>query len=114
MPSATTPVVLTHDMIGALPETPLGELAGISRRVLWRDVDSEAGVLDVAAGHSLGHHTHRANHHHLWVLSGHARVLDQDLAEGSYVHIPHGVEHDIDATSTDGCRVFYLYLRDAS
>jgi quercetin dioxygenase-like cupin family protein len=107
------PVVLTHEMIEALPEIPLGEMPGIKRRVLWRDADSEAGVLDVEAGHSLGRHTHRANHHHFWVLSGHARVLDQDLAEGSYVHVPHGVEHDIDATETDGCRVFYLYLRYA-
>jgi len=113
MIATPTPVVLTQAMIEALPQVPLGDHGGVTRRVLWRDVDSEAGVLDLAAGHSLGAHTHRANHHHFWMLSGHAAVLDELLGPGSYVHIPHGIAHDIDATGTEGCSVFYLYLRQA-
>jgi quercetin dioxygenase-like cupin family protein len=70
-----------------------------------------AGVLTVLAGHRLGRHTHRVNHHHLWVLDGRAVVLDRELGAGSYVHIPSGVEHDIDASDTEGCTVFYLYIR---
>ena len=31
----------------------------------------------------------------------------------AYVHIPSGVDHDIDATSSDGCTVYYLYIRPA-
>lgn len=112
--STPKPVVLTRKMIEALPEVPLAGRPGITRRVLWRDEDSEAGVLDVAAGYELGAHTHRANHHHFWVLGGHAWVLDEELGPGSYVHIPHQVEHNIDATDTDGCSVFYLYLRQGS
>jgi hypothetical protein len=27
------------------------------------------------------------------------------------VHIPSGIEHDIDATNTGGCTLFYLYAR---
>ena len=100
-------------MIAELSTVPLGDRPGVSRRVLWRDADSEAGVLDLAAGSRLGAHTHRANHHHFWVLSGHARVLGEQVGPDSYVHVPHQVEHDIDATETDGCSVFYLYLRHA-
>ena len=68
-------------------------------------------MLVIFAGHHLGPHTHRTNHHHLWVLDGRATVLDTELGPWSFVHVPSGVEHDIDATATEGCAVFYLYAR---
>jgi len=111
MTSASAPVVLTPELVAALAPAPLGHLSGTHRRVLWQDGESEAGVLEIEAGHHLGAHTHRSNHHHFWVLQGHARVLGEELAPGSYVHIPHGIEHDIDATDTEGCTVFYVYGR---
>jgi mannose-6-phosphate isomerase-like protein (cupin superfamily) len=110
-PTATNPTVLDADDITALPVEPLGALGGVTHRVLWRNDTSMAGVLMVEAGHHLGAHTHRANHHHMWVLEGHAQVLGRELDAGSYVHIPAGVEHDIDATATEGCTVYYLYLQ---
>ncbi len=112
MEPATTqqPIVLTPEAIAALPLTPLGTLQGVLHRVLWRSGSSMAGVLTVEAGHRLGAHAHRVNHHHLWVLEGRATVLDAEVGPGAYVHIPSGVEHDIDASSTGGCTVFYLYL----
>lgn len=72
-----------------------------------------AGVMTVDRGCRLGIHAHRVNHHHMWITAGHARVLGRTLAAGSYVHIPSGVEHDIDATDTEGCTVHYLYLAPA-
>lgn len=110
-PTIARPTVLTPENIHDLPAERLGQLAGVSHRVLWRDATSMAGVLTVLAGHRLGPHTHRVNHHHLWVLDGHASILGNRLGPGSYVHIPSGIEHDIDATSTGGCTVFYLYIR---
>ena len=47
----------------------------------------------------------------MWVLEGHAEILDTKLAAGSYVHIPPGVVHDIDARATEGCKLYYLYVR---
>lgn len=108
-----TPIVLTPEAIEALPLTPLGTLEGVVHRVLWRNESSMAGVLTVEAGHQLGAHAHRVNHHHLWVLDGRATILGTGLGPGSYVHIPSGVEHDIDALATGGCTVFYLYMRHA-
>ena len=110
MDSASQSVVLSPDAVAALPVEPLGDLPGITHRVVWRDGSSMAGVLTVAAGHRLGSHAHRVNHHHMWVLDGRAAILGADLGPGSYVHVPAGVEHDIDATATAGCTVFYLYL----
>ncbi len=103
------PVVLPAGAIEALPVEPLGKLRGVTHRVLWQDGTSMAGVLAIGPGHRLGRHTHRANRHHIWVLEGRARILGSELGAGSYVHIPCGIEHDIDATATEGCTVFYVY-----
>lgn len=97
--------------VAGLPLRPLGDLDGVRHRVLWQDGTSMAGVLTVDAGHALGAHTHRENHHHIWVLEGQATILGTELGPGSYAHIPAGVEHDIDARGTEGCTVYYLYLR---
>jgi quercetin dioxygenase-like cupin family protein len=103
------PVVLTHGAVEAIALEPLGRLAGVSHRVLWREGPSMAGVLKIEAGHHLGRHAHRENRHHIWVVAGRAEILGAELGAGSYVHIPCGVEHDIDARATEGCAVFYVY-----
>jgi quercetin dioxygenase-like cupin family protein len=105
------PVVLTADAIAAIPAEPLGNIAGVANHVVWRNGTSMAGVLAVEAGRRLGTHAHSVNHHHIWVLEGHAKILGTDVGPGSYVHVPRGVDHDIDASASEGCNVFYLYLR---
>jgi quercetin dioxygenase-like cupin family protein len=105
------PTAYTAEEIDGLSKVPLGTLDGVTHRVLWRNDTSMAGVLTVEAGHRLGMHAHRINHHHIWVLEGSATIVGDVLGAGSYVHIPSGVEHDIDATTTNGCTVFYLYIR---
>jgi quercetin dioxygenase-like cupin family protein len=109
-PTISQPVILSAEAVAALPSEPLGTLPGVTHRVLWRAATSMAGVMTIDTGHHLGSHTHRENQHHVWVLEGTARILGSDLGPGSYVHIPSGVEHDIDATSTEGVTVLYLYL----
>lgn len=109
IPSPAT--ILDAADIGRLPRLSLGGIPGVTHRVLWEEADSMSGVLTVEAGHHLGAHTHRVNHHHLWVLEGRALIGGSMLGPGSYAHIPAGIEHDIDATATDGCTVLYLYLR---
>jgi uncharacterized RmlC-like cupin family protein len=107
----TKPIILTADAIAALQPQPLGSLTGITHREVWRTDASMAGVMTVGAGHRLGTHAHHENHHHIWVTEGHAVILGAEVGPGSYVHVPSGVEHDIDATGTEGCTVFYLYLQ---
>ena len=104
------PLVLTAEAIAAIPPQPLGSLPHVRHRVLWSQHTSTAGVLTVERGQRLGRHAHRVNHHHMWVLAGHATVLGAEVGPGTYVHVPAGVEHDIDASSSEGCTVFYLYL----
>jgi quercetin dioxygenase-like cupin family protein len=119
MESMTTerPTVLTPEAISRLPVepamTPQGPADGVTNRLLWRTDTSMAGVMTVQAGHRVGTHTHRLNRHHIWVVDGRAAILGQELGPGSYVHIPAGIAHDLDATNTGGCTVFYLYVLPA-
>jgi quercetin dioxygenase-like cupin family protein len=108
--AVATPTVLTAEAIARLTAMPLGTSTNVTHRVLWSHDSSMAGVLTVDAGHRLGAHAHRVNHHHMWVLDGRAVVLGEEVGPGSYVHVPAGVEHDIDATASDGCTLLYLYL----
>jgi hypothetical protein len=108
--AAPTPTTLSSDAIAELPSVPLGSSDGVTHRTLWSSGSSSAGVLQVSAGHRLGVHAHRVNHHHIWILAGHAEILGETLGPGSYAHIPSGCDHDIDATDTHGCTVFYLYV----
>ena len=66
--------------------------------------------MTVEAGHQLGRHSHRTNHHHIWVLEGEAQILDVTVGPGSYVYVPSGVDHDLDARATSRRTIFYLYL----
>jgi quercetin dioxygenase-like cupin family protein len=117
MESMTTarPTVFSAEAISARPAgllvTRLGPTEGVTNRVLWQSETSMAGVMTVQAGHRVGTHSHRVNHHHMWVVDGRAVILGEELGPGSYVHIPSGVAHDLDATGTSGCTVFYLYIR---
>jgi quercetin dioxygenase-like cupin family protein len=104
------PVVLTAEEIAALPVIGLGPIAGVTHRVLWRTEASMAGLMTVEAGKHLGMHAHQTNHHHIWIVEGSATVLGEQVGPGSYVHVPSGVDHDVDATDTDGCTFLYLYL----
>ena len=98
------------DAVAALPVLPLGRSGAVTHRVLWQRDTAMAGVLHVPAGEHLGVHAHRTNHHHVWIVDGHAVIVGEHLGPGSYAHIPGGCDHDIDARATEGCSVFYLYL----
>lgn len=108
-PMATAATLLSALDIAAVDPEPLGEIDGVTRRVVWHHGTAEAGVLRVEPGARLGDHAHRASHHHMWILEGAALILGRRLGKGSYVHIPLGTTHDVDARETEGCTVLYVY-----
>jgi quercetin dioxygenase-like cupin family protein len=103
------PTVLTAGDVLACAEQSLGAIDGVGHRVLWTDGTSIAGRMTIAARHHLGAHQHRRHAHHMWIIDGHVEILGALLGPGSYVHIPPGVNHDLDARATEGCTVFYVY-----
>jgi quercetin dioxygenase-like cupin family protein len=104
------PVVHTAAHVEQLPWEDLHGLAGVRTRVLWRDHESIAGILDLAPGVSLPEHAHIHAHHDVSVLDGECRIVGTALTAGSFVHIPGGVDHAISDVGPTGCRLLYLYL----
>lgn len=109
----TPHLLLAPADIDALPQVQRAELGvGVSDRVLWRSGPSLAGIMQIDPGGRLERHTHRAAHHHMWILAGRCRVLDQVAEESSYVHIPSGMEHGMECVGATPCRFLYLYVHD--
>jgi quercetin dioxygenase-like cupin family protein len=109
MEAMLNPTVLTADDVDALTEVSLGSIEGVAHRVVWQLGESMAGRMTIDGGHHLGSHQHRRHAHHMWILDGHVEILGAFLGAGSYVHIPPGVLHDLDARATEGCTLFYVY-----
>ena len=86
---------------------------GVHYVTLWREHKSLAGLMELDPGAELPEHTHGASTHHVWVVAGSARVEGRRLTAGSYLHVPAGVPHGLEALD-DGCTLFYLYLRSSS
>jgi quercetin dioxygenase-like cupin family protein len=103
-------VVLDAVAIEGLPTLQLHGLRDVVTRVLWRHDGSLAGVIKLAPGEQLPPHAHSEGHHHVWVLSGTAKILDRTVGPGSYVHVPAGLDHAVEEVSPDGFTMFYLYL----
>ena len=104
------PLIRSEEAIAELPDEPVPGAPGARRIELWRDHDDEAGVLVVEGGRRYAPPVDRTHDHHLWVMTGRATILGDVLRSGSYVHVPAGLEHEVDATDTGGCRIFYLRL----
>ena len=86
---------------------------GVHYVTLWREHKSLAGLMELDPGAELPEHAHRASTHHVWVVAGSARVQGRILPAGSYLHVPAGVPHGLEALD-EGCTLFYLYLRSGA
>ena len=98
MDTPTPPLVLTAADVAALPLVPLDPaIPGVapSDPVAQPLVDRRRDA--DRRWPPSGQHAHRANHHHMWIVDGAAEIVGSLVGPGGYVHIPAGVEHDLDA-----------------
>ena len=110
-PTIAQPVVLTAEDIDILPTIALHAVGtGVSHRVLWETNDAVGGLMRIHAGGRVDPHIHEHATHDIWIVEGSCETLGRHLPAGSYVHVPPGVEHAIDA-GTVGCTLLYLYRR---
>jgi mannose-6-phosphate isomerase-like protein (cupin superfamily) len=109
---ATLATVVDGAAIALRPWLPLPGFEGVTYKLLWQSGKSVAGIMRIAPDGEVSSHAHQRSHHHLWVIDGSAEMLGRRVAQGSYVHVPAGVEHGITAPGVNGCTVLYLYLRE--
>jgi quercetin dioxygenase-like cupin family protein len=102
-------MVLGAQDVDARAWEPMPGQTGVFSKLLWRSGDVAIGLIRVDAGAEKAAHVHHGAHHHIWVVSGSATMVGQELAAGSYVYIPPGVMHEVTAVGPDGITFFYTY-----
>lgn len=119
-PAPTTPgasgacgrsvLAASRSVVDHLPWQALPGCEGVSTKVV-ADVDGDvAGLLRLAPNAQEVAHVHGHGSHHLWVLSGSVVVGGMPLPEGSYLHVPAGLVHDLHDAG-DGSTLFYVFSR---
>lgn len=83
---------------------------GVEYTLLWRKERDVAGMMWLTGGSEVPEHTHRHSEHHVWVITGRARVGDAELGPGGYWHVPPGVPHTIAGVAPTGCMFAYLFV----
>ena len=105
-----TVLAASRQVVDHLPWQPLPGCTGVSTKVI-SDVDGDvAGLLRLAPSAQEVQHVHGHGSHHLWVLSGSVVVGGMPLPEGSYLHVPAGLVHDLHDAG-DGSTLFYVFSR---
>jgi uncharacterized RmlC-like cupin family protein len=102
--------VLSAADVDRTPWQPLRGLAGVDHKVLASSGQMNVGLVRVAAGAEEPGHVHHDADHHVYVLSGTARIAGQQVAEGGFVYVPAGVSHATTDVGPDGCTLFYTYV----
>ncbi len=102
-------VVLSKNEVDEKPWKPLGDLPGVTHKLLWRSGDVVLGLMRLEPGAENPAHVHQGAHHHILITQGSATMIGRPLDTGSYVYVPPGVPHEVVDVGPDGCTFFYTY-----
>jgi uncharacterized RmlC-like cupin family protein len=94
--------------VDQLAWVPVTGCAGVRAKELWRRGDFVDTLIDYAPGASTPGLHHVGADHHIWLVAGAATVAGQRLTAGSYVHVPPGVAHPIEAAEA-GCTLLQVH-----
>ena len=95
--------------IEAMSWEPVPGCPGVTDKVLWRFEDFVQALIRYEPGATSPGRPHFAAHHHLWVVSGSARVAGRPLGAGSYMHVPPRTLHPVTDVGSDGFTVLQMH-----
>jgi quercetin dioxygenase-like cupin family protein len=95
--------------IDELPWEAVPECPGVHQKTLWRFGDFVQALVRYQPGSSTPGAPHLAAHHHIWVVSGAATMAGRRLVAGSYMHVPPGVLHTVEAVGSDGFTILQMH-----
>jgi uncharacterized RmlC-like cupin family protein len=93
---------------------PLRGLPGVTHKVLWRSEDMIVGLVRLEPGAEEPGHAHHDANHHVYVVHGNARIGGEVVHRGGFVFVPAGVSHATTDVGSEGCTLFYTYVRRSS
>lgn len=104
--------VLTGQDVERLPWQPFGGMPRVHVRYLLTTPDTVAGLMRLDGGAHEVRHVHVGGQHHAWIVEGNVRFDNSDLDQGSYLHVPAGMTHTMEAGAA-GCTLFFVFSRGA-
>ena len=115
-----TPDLTARDALGALYSIdatgieqmdwqPVTGCPGVTDKILWQLGDFVQALVHYAPGSGSQGRAHLAAHHHLWVVSGTAKVAGRQLAPGAYMHVPPGVDHPVTDVGPEGFTLLHMH-----
>jgi hypothetical protein len=95
--------------IDELPWEPVPRCPGVHEKTLWRFGDIVEALIRFQPNATTPGVPHLAAHHHIWVVSGAARVAGRRLVAGSYMHVPPGARHPVDEVGDEGFTILQMH-----
>ena len=95
--------------IDRLPWRPVAGCSGAYQKVLWQLGGFTEALIRFAPGACTEGRPLLAAHEHIWVLSGAATIAGRRLGAGSYLHVPPGVAHRVEAVGAEGCTLLQMH-----
>jgi mannose-6-phosphate isomerase-like protein (cupin superfamily) len=95
--------------IDELPWEPVPRCPGVDEKTLWRLGDFVEALIRYQPNATTPGAPHLAAHHHIWVVSGAAKMAGRRLTAGSYMHVPPGVRHQVEDVGGEGCTILQMH-----
>jgi hypothetical protein len=95
--------------IETLPWRPVTGCPGVRAAELWRSGHSVDALIAYEPMASTPGQPHPAANHHIWVVSGAARLAGRHLTAGSYAYVAPGVAHPIGDVGPEGCVILQIH-----
>jgi hypothetical protein len=95
--------------IDRLPWQDVRGCPGVKAKELWRSGRSVDALISYAPGATTPGHPHPDADHHIWVTKGQAWIAGQRMMTGSYISVPPGIAHPIEADRSTGCALLQIH-----
>jgi len=82
---------------------------GVEAKELWQSSGCVDVLISYAPGATTPGHPHPSADHHIWIIEGQAEIAGQAMRGGSYVYVPPGTAHPIEAGGQAGCVLLQIH-----
>ena len=107
--TSTTLLTLTSADLDRLPWRDISGCPGVRAKELWHAGGSVDALINYTPGATTPGHPHPNADHHIWVTEGQAWIAGERLPTGSYVYVPPGTAHPIEADRYTGCVLLQIH-----
>ena len=95
--------------VDRLPWREIRGCPGVKAKELWHAGGGVDALITYWPGATTPGHPHPSADHHIWITEGQAWIAGQLMTSGSYVYVPPGTAHPIEADGYTGCVLLQIH-----